>query len=86
MALVDRVVAAWGLVARDASPQFTHALVVKRLGGAHEDVVAAVCGVETKLARHLLVVTDDVIRLFFRRASGLLSRALDIDAVLVSAG
>ena len=59
---------------------------MKRLGGAHEDVVAAVFGIQTKLARHLLEIADDVIGLFFRRASGFLCRALDVDAVFVSAG
>src|ERR1041385_5088652 len=86
MALVDSVVAAWRFCFSDAAPELTDALVVKRLGGAHKDVVTAVCGVETKLARHLLVVTDDVIRLLLRRAAGLLGGALDVDAVLVSAG
>src|SRR5215213_5535217 len=83
---VDGIVATRCFVARDSSPEFTNPLVVKRLGSAHEDVVAAVCSVETKLARHLFVVTDDVIRLFLRRAAGFLGGALDVDAVLVSSG
>src|SRR6185369_15506144 len=86
VALVDRVVALRRFCFCDATPELAHALVMKRLGGAHEDIVAAVCGVEAKLARHLLVITDNVIGLLLRRASGLLRGALDVDAVLVGAG
>src|SRR4029078_11875478 len=86
MSLVDRVVTFLCCGLSDSSPELPDTLVVKRLTRAHEDVVTAVCGVETKLGRHLLVVADDVIHLFLRRAAALRGGALDVDAVFVSSG
>jgi len=59
---------------------------VKRFSRAHEDVVAAMLGIQTKLRRHLLEVIDDVVRLFFGRAAGAFGCPLDVDTVLISAG
>src|SRR5689334_4637435 len=78
VALVNRVAALGSLRFRDATPELAHALVMKRLGGAHEDVVAAVGRVECKLVRHLFEITDNVIGLFLRRASGFLRGAFDV--------
>src|SRR6185369_9348499 len=86
MTFVDRIVAARRFGFGDSPPELADALVMERLGRAHEDVVTAVGGVETKLARHLFVVTDDVVRLLLRRAAGFRCSALDVDAVFVSAG
>src|SRR6185503_3241568 len=83
---VNRVVALRGFCFRDTTPEFAHTLIMKGLGGAHEDVVAAVCGIETKLARHLREITDDVISLLLRRASGFLRGAFDVDTVFVGTG
>jgi hypothetical protein len=59
---------------------------MKRLGRAHEDVVTAVFGVEAKLARHSLEVTDDVVCLFLRSTSRFLRGAFDVDSVFVGSG
>jgi hypothetical protein len=56
---------------------------VKRLGRAHEDVIAAVLGVEPEVGEHLLQLSDDVIDVLFRRAPGLRRGALDVRPVLV---
>jgi hypothetical protein len=58
---------------------------VKRRRGTHEDVVTAMFGVETKLARHLLEVIDYVVCLLLWRSACFLSCAFDVDAVFVSA-
>src|SRR5438477_10469799 len=59
---------------------------MKWISRAHEDVIAAVGGIQPKRIGHLLEIADDVIGLLLRRAIVLLRRALDIDAVLVGAG
>src|SRR5262249_10346190 len=86
MAFVDRVVTLRGLCFRDSAPELTHAFIVKRISGAHEDVVAAMFGIQTKLARHPREIADDVISLLFGCAPRFLCRTLDIDAVFVGAG
>src|SRR6185503_2530654 len=84
--LEDRFAALGGFGARDFAPKLTDAFRVKRSSGSHEDVVAAVRGVERKLRRHPLVVIDYVISLLLRCSSGAFSRALDVYAVLVGSG
>src|SRR5215510_12757831 len=86
MTFVDRIVTFRRLRFHNSAPELAHAFVVKRLGSAHEDVVTAMSSVQTKLTRHLLEITDDVIGLLFRRASGFLCCAFDVDAVFVGAG
>src|SRR6185436_20945719 len=86
VSLVNGAVAFWRLRFRSAAPQFTDAFIVKRLSGPHEDIVAAVFSIKSKLGSHLLEVADDIIGLFFGRASSTLSSALDVDAVLVGSG
>src|SRR6185436_18599389 len=84
--LVNRVVALWSLCVRDSTPELADAFVMKRLGGAHEDIVATVRSVEGKLTRHLVVITNDVVGLLFRCTAGFLRSAFDVDAVFVGAG
>src|ERR1043165_8106213 len=56
---------------------------MKRLGRAHEDVVAAMLCVQSELAESLFEVGDDLISVLFRRDALKLSVALNIDSVLV---
>src|SRR5207253_9536655 len=66
-----------------AAPEFADALVMKRLGRAHENVVSPVRAVQAKLRRHLLVVIDYVVCLLFWRAVVALGRTLDTYPVFV---
>src|SRR5437588_2120863 len=59
---------------------------MERLSRAHENVIAAMRGVEPKGRTHLLEITDDVIGLLFGRAMVFLGGTLDVDTVLVGAG
>ncbi len=53
---------------------------------AHEDVVTAVFSIETEGCGHLLVIADDVVRLFLRSALVEFRGTLNVDAVFVGAG
>src|SRR5437660_1502885 len=86
MPLVQSVAAFRRLCFSDPTPEFAHALVMKRLGRAHENVIAAVLGIETKRRRHLFEVANDVIGLLLRCAVVPCGRARDVYAMLVSAG
>src|SRR5438874_10295855 len=86
MSFVKRVVALWRLRFRDTSPQLANAFVVKRIRRAHEDVIAAMRGIQTKRRRHPCEIADDVVGLFFRRPIIFLSSTFDVDAVLICAG
>src|SRR2546422_328407 len=86
MAFVQSVAPFRSLGLRHAPPELTHAFVMKRLRGAHEDVVTTVFSIETKRRGHLLEIADDVIGLFFGSAIMALGGALDVNPVLVGAG
>src|SRR5205085_8532461 len=68
-----------------ATPEHLRALVMKRLGRAHEDVVAAVLAVESERAEHFFEFADDEINVLLRRAARARRRALDVRPVLVRA-
>ena len=59
---------------------------MKRFGGAHENVVAAVFGVEAKLRSHALEIIDHVISLLLRRSAAAFGSALDVYTMFISAG
>src|SRR5437667_12872320 len=59
---------------------------MKRLGRAHEDVVATVRGIKAESRGHLLEIADHVIRLFLRSAVVQLRCAFNVDAVFVGPG
>src|SRR5205807_4631684 len=65
VALINSVAPLRRFRRRDPTPEFTNSLVMKRLGGAHEDVVPTMFGVEAKLGSHLPVVTHYIISLLF---------------------
>src|SRR5882724_1693888 len=83
---VNRVAALRRLRPGCAPPQFTDALGMKWLGGAHEDVIAAVRRIQAEGCGHLLEIADDVIGLFLRSAIVEFGRALNVYAVFVGAG
>src|SRR2546423_14216950 len=68
-----------------ATPQLLNALLVKRVGRAHEDVVTAMFSIQPELCRHLLEIADNIIGLLLWRSSITRSSALYVDAVLVRA-
>ena len=84
VSFVKRVVALRRLGFRHASPKLAGTFIVKRTRRAHEDVIAAMRGIEAELCRHLREIADYVIGLFLRGAIVPLRGALDIDAVFVS--
>src|SRR5690349_14610912 len=86
VSLVDRLVSLWCLGPRTPAPELADTLVVKRLSSSHKDVVSTVSRIEPKSGGHLFEVTDNVVGLFFWRASRFLCRAFDIDAVFVGPG
>src|SRR5205085_12395148 len=71
--------------ARSTPPQLLNALLVKRVGRAHEDVVAAVLCVQPELCCHLLEIADNIIGLLLRRAPITRRSTLYVDAVLIRA-
>ena len=54
IALIDGVVPFRCLVFRYLAPKVLNALVMKRLGRTHEDVVTAVLGIQAKFGKHPL--------------------------------
>src|SRR5207248_10743045 len=68
--LVDRLAPLRRLARRDAPPELRDARVVERLGGAHEDVVAAVRAVELEGGEHFFQLAHDLIHVLFRLAPG----------------
>src|SRR5205085_8023105 len=72
-------------VLRRAPPERLDAFFMKRIGRAHEDVVAAVFRVQSKLGSHLLEIADNVIGLLLRRAPITRRGTLYVDSVLVRA-
>src|SRR5882724_10560545 len=83
---IERLTAFGSLRFRDAGPELADPFVMKRLAGAHQDIVATVLGVETKRGRHLFEVVDYIVSLLLWRAVISLRRALNIYSVLVSSG
>src|SRR6266850_1883692 len=86
VSLVNSIVAFGGFCLGCTTPQFTDTLIVKRFAGAHEDVVTTMVGIQAKLRRHLLIIANHVVGLFFGSTAGLLSCTLNVDPVLVGAG
>src|SRR6266536_1051573 len=62
-----------------------HALRLKRVSSAHEDVVTTVFSIKTKGCGHFREITDDVISLLLRRSACALRSPLNINPVLVRA-
>ncbi len=62
------------------------AFVVKRLGRPHENVVAAIFGIESEIVKHPFQFAGNMIDLFLRRSAVFFGRTLDVDAVLVRPG
>src|SRR6185436_11534039 len=86
MPLVERVTTFRRVCFGHPPPQLACTFVVKRVGGAHEDIETTVPGVEAKGGGHALEITNDVVSLFFGSAIISLGGALDIDAMLIRSG
>src|SRR5437588_2932699 len=80
VALVQGIAPFRSLRLRHPTPELTHAFVMKRLRGAHEDVVTAVFGIEPKRSSHLLEIADNIIGLFLGRAIIALRGTFDVYA------
>src|ERR1700730_5980211 len=65
---VEGVTALGGFRFGHATPELTYSFTMEWISRAHEDVVATVLSIEAEGCGHLLVIADDVVRLFLRSA------------------
>src|SRR5688572_19962801 len=82
---VDGLAPLWRLSLFDLPPQLAHALIVKRFGGAHEDIVTAMFLVEAEGAKGLLELGHNPVGIFLWCDAAPLGKALDVYPVFVSA-